>query len=74
MSERRSVTRILLALVLAGCSASKGKKPEGTPTDPVEVCEELADVCRLDGAKLGVCIEAPACDGPARCVTCVSQH
>jgi hypothetical protein len=74
VSERRSVTRILLALALAGCSSSKGKKPEGTPTDPVEVCEKLADVCRLDGAKLGVCIEAPKCEGPAPCFTCVSQH
>ena len=56
----------------------KAPKPTGTPTDPVEVCERVADVCRLDGAKLGVCVEATpgaaACQGKSPCFVCQSQH
>ena len=69
----------LLLLLSAGCSSSKGRKPEGTPTDPVEVCERVADVCLLEGAgaKLGVCVEAPSpepCKGRVPCFTCMAQH
>ena len=54
-----------------------GKKPTGTPTDPVAVCERVADVCRLDGARLGVCTPASspaACQGVEPCFVCMSQH
>jgi hypothetical protein len=64
-------------LLLAGCSSAKERKPEGTPTDPVEVCERVADVCRLEGAKLGVCVTALSpepCKGRVPCFTCMSQH
>ena len=53
----------LVALVfsaLAGCGddgETSTRKAAGTPTDLVEVCERPADVCRLDGAKLGVCVQ-----------------
>lgn len=74
------MVRIAFVLLLsAACSSSKGRKPEGTPTDPVEVCERVADVCLLEkaGAKLGVCVEAPSpepCKGRVPCFTCMSQH
>jgi hypothetical protein len=44
------------------------------------VCERIADVCRLDSSRLGVCIKAPpdaptdACDGRTPCLICMSQH
>lgn len=76
---------LLLALLLGIACTSRSPdaqpaKPAGTPTDPVEVCERLADVCRLDGAKLGVCTApgpgpAPAaCKGREPCFLCSSQH
>ena len=72
------MNRIAFALLLlAGCSSSKGRKPEGTLTDPVEVCERVADVCKLEGAKLGVCVQAHTpdpCKGRTPCFTCMSQH
>jgi|GEM_PF-1491083 len=86
------MVRLAVALVAlwfaAACGdssdSSAARKPTGTPTDPVEVCERVADVCRLDGAKLGVCVEAApnaaSCppDGsgkaPAKCFVCQSQH
>jgi len=61
-------------------SSSAQSKPAGTPTDPVLVCERVADVCRLDGSRLGVCT-APsagtspaACEGRKPCFICMSQH
>jgi len=78
-------TAIGIAVAAAGgCSSpdssSAAHKPAGTPTDPVLVCERLADVCRLDGSRLGVCIAAPAgqspeaCAGRPRCFICAPQH
>ena len=70
----------LIALWAAcqGGAGDKARKPTGAPTDPVEVCERVADVCRLDGAKLGVCVEATpgaaACQGKTPCFVCQSQH
>ena len=73
------------AALLAACSSSGspsgGQKPAGTPTDPVLVCERLADVCRQGGgSQLGVCT-APAantspaaCEGRKPCLICMSQH
>lgn len=49
-------------------------------SDPVELCERLGDVCKLDQSRLGVCNEAPrgtastACAGREPCFICVSQH
>lgn len=68
--------------VTAACSSSGSgdDKPAGTPTDPVETCERIADVCRFDGPKLGVCIEAPPDKRPPRCsanepcYVCQPQH
>lgn len=75
---------LVALLTLLGCSSSgregAQREPAGTPTDPVEVCTRVADVCRLDGAKLGVCVAPPpgpppaACDGRDPCYLCMSQH
>jgi hypothetical protein len=74
---------LMMTAVALGCSPSgsggKERQPAGTPTDPVELCERLADVCRLDGSRLGVCIEvvgaaADRCAGQTPCLACVSQH
>jgi hypothetical protein len=39
-------------------------------SDPVEVCGRIADVCRIDKAKLGVCTQAASGSG----FRCASQH
>lgn len=78
----RLVSRFALLVslvVLGGCPPPEtraGHKPEGTPTDPVEVCEQAGDVCRYEGSKLGVCNKAGtgACAGAGACFVCVSQH
>jgi hypothetical protein len=57
-------------LIAAACGSSPTAKPSGTTSDPVELCEKVADVCRLDGAKLGVCVHAKSGSG----FTCASQH
>jgi hypothetical protein len=57
-------------ILVAACGSSSTAKPTGTTSDPVEVCEKVADVCRLSGPKLGVC--APAKSGSG--FTCASQH
>ena len=62
--------RSLALLFLVACSTSRSSKPTGTTNDPVEVCERVADVCRIDKAKLGVCTQAKV--GTA--FTCASQH
>jgi hypothetical protein len=63
---------VCLSLLLFGCGESKqsGKKPAGTSSDPVEICERVADVCRIDKAKLGVCTQKRGGSGFA----CASQH
>jgi hypothetical protein len=78
--------RVVLAIVLtmaAACGRSdpaSNRKPAGTPTEPVEVCERVADVCRLDESRLGVCIQPPAgpppeaCAGRSPCFICAPQH
>jgi hypothetical protein len=73
---------LLSILALAACRSEPGgqRKPAGTPTDPVEVCEKMGDVCRLDGARLGVCTQPPAGSRPVDCAErdpcylCTSQH
>lgn len=54
----------------AACGPTSSSKPAGTSADPVTVCERVADVCRLDGSRLGVCVQAR--DG--RGFACQSQH
>ncbi|MDQ3370679.1 MAG: hypothetical protein M3680_35125 [Myxococcota bacterium] len=53
----------------AACGPTSNSKPGGTSSDPVAVCERVADVCRIDKAKLGVCVQARS-GGFA----CQSQH
>ena len=85
---RRAIICLLLVWTSMACSSSDPaapsgsaeRKPAGTPHDPVDVCEKVADVCRLDGSRLGVCIEPPAgtspsaCAGRSPCYLCMSQH
>ena len=70
MHPRRWRPLLLLgALVLAACGPGKPEKPAGTTSDPVEVCEESMQVCRLDGSQLGVCTRETGGK-----LACVSQH
>jgi hypothetical protein len=70
----------LLAVAACNPSGSSERKPTGTPGDPVDVCERLADVCRLDSSRLGVCIAPPpgnppaSCEGRDPCFICAPQH
>jgi len=58
-----------LALGCGPTSSSNGK-PSGSPSDPVLTCERVADVCRLDKSRLGVCVQSKTGVGFA----CQSQH
>ena len=63
----------IAACLLAGsCNggSSTSSKPAGTLSDPVTVCERVADVCRLDKSRLGVCTTGKT----GRDLVCVSQH
>ena len=60
--------RVLCLSLLVACGPAG--KPTGTTSDPVEVCERVADVCRIDKAKLGVCTQPRSGSG----FTCMSQH
>jgi hypothetical protein len=70
MNHPRRWPAVLVASGLAvwGCGPDS-HKPSGTTSDPVEVCEEIAQVCRFDRAKLGVCIQ----QSEGR-LACTSQH
>ncbi|MBA3540947.1 MAG: hypothetical protein H0T79_15150 [Deltaproteobacteria bacterium] len=59
----------LLTLGLVGCGPTSSK-PAGTTNDPVVTCERVADVCKLDGPKLGVCTIPRSGVG----FVCTSQH
>ena len=76
---------ILAGLLVAACSSatssdsSSQEAPAGTLADPVDECRRAADVCRLDGSRLGVCIQAAgasaaACEDRTPCFVCMSQH
>ena len=68
MSHRRWPALLLMSgLALAACGPDS--KPAGTSADPVDVCEKSAQVCRYEGAKLGVCTHQT--DGR---LVCTSQH
>ena len=60
----------LVFLVACGSSDDPKAKPAGTMSDPVDVCEKVADVCRIDKAKLGVCTQSRTTDR----LVCASQH
>ena len=56
-------------MLVVACGPSGNSKPTGTTSDPVEVCERVADVCRINKAKLGVCTQ-----GRGSGLVCTSQH
>jgi hypothetical protein len=66
-------------LVHGGCGEGVERTPTGTPTDPVAVCTRVGDVCRIDGARLGVCearrqsAAEGTCEGEG-CFACAPQH
>jgi hypothetical protein len=68
----RIVLLCALVMAVAGCGKKRdpNAKPAGTSADPVLVCERLADVCKLDDARLGVCTQGR--DGTS--LVCASQH
>jgi hypothetical protein len=73
MTKTTLRSALLCALLAAagGCGKKRdpNAKPAGTSADPVLVCERLADVCKLDGARLGVCTQ-----GKSGALECASQH
>ena len=62
--------RVIGLLLVVACGSGSGGKPAGTTNDPVEVCEKVADVCKIDNAKLGVCTHKRGGSG----FVCASQH
>ena len=63
------MSRWLWMMLLVACGPTN-HKPAGTTSDPVEVCERVADVCRIDKAKLGVCTQ----ERGGSALVCASQH
>lgn len=82
MKPVSSIVKVLVFVGAVACSSSgsSDRKPAGTPSDPVDVCERMGDVCKLDASRLGVCNDPPAGTTPAACAArepcfiCVSQH
>ena len=64
--------RTFLIVTVLGCgpSSSSSAKPAGTMSDPVDVCERVADVCRLDKSQLGVCVSGRG----TIALVCAAQH
>ena len=62
--------RCLCMVFVVACGPSGNSKPTGSTSDPVDVCERVADVCRIDKAKLGVCEHQRGGSG----LVCASQH
>jgi hypothetical protein len=60
---------ILITCLALGCGRGAPEK-KGTAANPVEVCEHLGEVCKLDKARLGVC--SPTKEGTG--LTCAAQH
>jgi len=70
---------LVLGLLCFACTSEGTSKPTGTPTDPVEHCEEHGQVCRVSKSQLGVCIEKQDrrpedCGGKFPCLACAPQH
>ena len=57
-------------LLLFACGPESDKEPTGAPGDPVDKCARVGDVCRLDSARLGVCISSLT----GAELSCQSQH
>lgn len=66
---------VLLSLLAAGCPQPDPGKP-GSPSNPVDVCGEVGQVCKTGDAPLGVCTKSTTavCDKPDGCFVCMSQH
>jgi hypothetical protein len=64
------MVRQLALLLVVACGPGGEGKPTGTTSDPVDTCERVADVCRIDRAKLGVCSQRQRGSG----FVCASQH
>ena len=62
--------RAAMLVILVACGPTSTSKPSGTASDPVAICERVADVCRLDKSRLGVCTARSGTTGFA----CMSQH
>ncbi len=72
---------VLACMVACTSRGDTSKSPAGTPTDPVDTCERLADVCRVNNSsQLGVCTAPPAekhatlCGDRKPCFICAPQH
>jgi hypothetical protein len=63
-------TGVLTTLLACGEGKRSSGKPAGTTSDPVVKCERFADVCKIDGSRLGVC----ATDRSGKGFVCASQH
>lgn len=63
-------TIVLAGVLLSIACGRRSSKPAGTATDPVSICERIADVCRIDRSRLGVCTPRTSGSGLA----CASQH
>ena len=63
-------TGLLTTLLACGKAKSPSDKPAGTTSDPVVKCERFADVCKIDGSRLGVCATHRSGSG----FVCASQH
>jgi hypothetical protein len=61
--------RILLVIMMCGCGRAASTAPAGTTSDPVDKCTRAGDVCKLDQARLGVCVQ-----DQTRGLTCAAQH
>ena len=70
MQDRHLKILCVKLLLLVACGQDGTRKPAGTTNDPVETCERVADVCRIDKAKLGVCTQQRGGSG----FVCASQH
>ena len=66
---RRALLALAVFLVTA-CGPQSNEKPAGTIADPVEICEAVGQVCRIDKARLGVCVE----HGSGQGFACQPQH
>ncbi len=68
------VAACVVALGTFGCDTGKVSAPTGTPTDPVETCAKVGQVCRYNGQQLGVCHFRDGTDNPGDRFVCLSQH
>ncbi len=74
---------VLVCALLSSCKSSSAPgehKPSGTPTDPVQVCEQHGQVCQMTSSQLGVCVspkedrKQELCGERFPCLICGPQH